>query len=223
MYVGNPNLKPEDGVGADITGEITITDKIFVSTTVFTQWTQDSIHWVKSAGGRWSPENIGTAFFIGADLRPTFTIPLKNSFIEHIKIGPSYQYQLSWLLNEGLSFSDSYRIPYMPNHIIGGSLDLQWKTPVGAGSFLFSAHYESTRYADTTNKMALDPYCVLNVTVNQNIGTYLTAFSSLRNIANAHYESFAGYYMPGITLTVGLRAKVAVPPKAKEGSRMDTD
>jgi outer membrane cobalamin receptor len=89
----------------------------------------------------------------------------------------------------------------MPTHIIGGKIDLAWKT----GSLLVSAHYETTRYADTLNEMPLDPYCIVHATVNQNIGKAWTVFASLRNIANAHYESFAGYYMPGISLTAGVR------------------
>jgi outer membrane cobalamin receptor len=69
-------------------------------------------------------------------------------------------------------------------------------------------HYETTRYADTLNQMPLDPHCTAHATVNQDVGKYVTVFGSLRNILNAHYESFAGYYMPGISLTLGVRAKV---------------
>jgi vitamin B12 transporter len=201
MFVGNPDLKPEDGLGADLTGELTVNDKFGVTTTIFTQWTEDSIHWVKSAGGRWSPENIGTAFFIGFDIRPTLTLPLNKGAFQSIKLGASYQFQYSWLLSGDLSFADSYRIPYMPTHIIGGSVDLQWET----GSLVLSVHYETTRYADTLNEMPLDPHCTMHLTYNQGIGEYFTTFASLRNILNAHYESFAGYYMPGISLTVGGR------------------
>jgi outer membrane receptor protein involved in Fe transport len=103
----------------------------------------------------------------------------------------------------------------MPTHIIGGSIDLAWKT----GSLFISAHYESTRYADTMNQMPLDPYCVVNATVNQNMGKNFTFFASLRNILNAHYESFASYYMPGISLVMGVRAKFNITPKQKQGEK----
>jgi hypothetical protein len=46
-----------------------------------------------------------------------------------------------------------------------------------------------------------------HATVNQNTGKHVTAFVFLRNILNAHYESFVGYYMPGISLTLGVRTK----------------
>jgi outer membrane cobalamin receptor len=213
MFVGNPGLKPEDGLGADLTGEYAPLDWFSVNATVYGQWTEDSIHWVKSSGGRWSPENIGTAFFVGADVRPAFTIPLaKYSLrpfkrdaltIESLKLGLSYQYQLSWLLSGNLSFENGYRIPYMPTNIMGVQADLQWKS----GSLMLSVHYETTRYADTLNEMPLDPHCLAHLTYNQGIGKHFTVFASLRNILNAHFESFAGYYMPGISLTIGVRAK----------------
>jgi vitamin B12 transporter len=165
--------------------------------------TTDSIHWVKQNGGRWSPANVGTAYFVGIDFRPEFTIKINKGGFKALKLGVSYQYQWSWLLNGDLTFATAYRVPYMPNNIAGGSVDLSWNT----GSLLINAHYESIRYADTMNEMPLEPHVLLNATVNQGIGKHFTAFASLRNILNAHYESFAAYYMPGITLTIGLRWK----------------
>jgi outer membrane receptor protein involved in Fe transport len=79
------------------------------------------------------------------------------------------------------------------------------------GSLLLTAHYESIRYADTMNEMELEPHCIMHATVNQDLGKYLTAFVSLRNILNVHYESFAGYYMPGISFTAGVRVKFEPP------------
>jgi outer membrane cobalamin receptor len=55
--------------------------------------------------------------------------------------------------------------------------------------------------------MILDPHCTVHLTYNQGIGKHFTAFASLKNVLNSHYESFAGYYMPGITLTVGGRVR----------------
>jgi vitamin B12 transporter len=208
FYIGNPELKPEDGWGADLIGEFAFTERFDLAATVYFQWTTDSIHWVKR-GAQWSPENVGTGCFIGADLRPAFTIPLKRGSFDKLKLGFTYQYQLSWLLNEGLSFSDALRIPYMPMHIVGGSADLSWKSNTNAaGSLHVSAHWESLRYADTLNRMELEPYCLVNVTVNQQIGKNFTAFAALRNVLNQLYTSFAEYPMPGITLTIGGRFNI---------------
>jgi hypothetical protein len=53
--------------------------------------------------------------------------------------------------------------------------------------------------------MELDPYCLLNINYNQDIGKHVTAFAVLRNALNSLYTSFAEYPMPGITLTIGAR------------------
>ena len=207
IYVGNPNLRPEDGWGTDLIGELTLEKNFSVVSTAFWQYTTDSIHWIKSQGGRWSPENVGTACFAGADFRPVFTLPLDIWNFTSMKIGINYQFQFSWLLNGNLDFGNSFRIPYMPTHILGGSVDLAWKT----GSLLVSAHYESTRYADTLNEMALDPHCIVHATLNQSAGKNISFFASLRNILNTQYESFASYYMPGISLVCGIRVASKIP------------
>jgi outer membrane cobalamin receptor len=80
---------------------------------------------------------------------------------------------------------------------------MQWRT----GSVMLSVHYETTRYADTRNEMRLAPHCLMHLTYNQNLAKHFTVFAALRNILNAHFESFAGYYMPGISLTTGVRVK----------------
>jgi vitamin B12 transporter len=223
LYVGNPDLLPEDGWGADLIGEFAFTNNFSSSTAIYFQWTTNSIHWVKQ-GARWSPENVGTGCFIGTDIRPTLTLPLSLWILDTLKLHFTYQFQLSWLLNEGLDFSDSLRIPYMPSHILGGSVELGWKSgTTAAGSLLVSAHGESLRYADTLNRMELDPYCLVNLTVNQKIGKSVTAFFILRNALNQLYTSFAEYPMPGITITLGVRlmGAYAAPITPTPGPALD--
>ena len=171
-----------------------------LESTLYYSWINDSIHWVKS-GSIWRPKNAGIATYIGLDTRLKFDIPLSGFFIKKIGLSFSYQYQLNWLLSGDFDYSSGMRIPYMPMHTVGASADFPWET----GSLLISGHYESLRYADTTNLLELDPYFLLNLTVNQKIGNNITAFMILRNMLNTLYTSFAEYPMPGITLTLGMR------------------
>jgi vitamin B12 transporter len=202
LYLGNPDLRPEDGLGGDLGVDLKA-GRFEISSTAYGQWTEDSIHWVKQ-GGRWRPENVGTALFIGIDARPSVTMAFERGPFQTLKLGTTYQFQLSWLLNEGLGFADALRIPYMPTHIIGGTADLAWET----GSLMASAHWESLRYADTVNQMPLDPYCLATLTLNQNIGKSWSVFFVVRNALNALYTSFAEYPMPGTSLTAGARVKI---------------
>jgi vitamin B12 transporter len=211
-FMGNPDLKPEDGWGADLTGEFHFQKWLDLNSTVYGEWTEDSIHW-SNASGSWHPENIGTAAFMGWDTTIKLTLLRSPLFIERPSLSFSYQFQSSWLLTGGLDFDDEKRIPYMPMHKFGLSLELPWaggaqgagESVKKGGSLVMSGHYEGLRYADTGNIIELDPYFTLNMTVNQKINKNLTAFASLRNLLNASYVSFADYPMPGITLTIGMR------------------
>jgi outer membrane cobalamin receptor len=206
LYVGNPDLRSEDGLGADLMLELRLGNSFTASSAIYAQWTDHSIHWVK-AGAHWRPENVGTGCFIGADFRPSLSVPLPFKGLDKVKLGLNYQYQLSWLLNDELDFDDALRIPYMPAHIIGASVDLPWNesAPNRSGSLLVSAHWESVRYADTLNHMELAPYCLVTITVNQNVGKNFTVSGALRNALNELYTSFAEYPMPGLNLTLGCR------------------
>jgi vitamin B12 transporter len=198
---GNPELRPEDGWGADLTGEYSGT--IFnLDTTFFAQWTKDSIHWHKGPGGYWEPENIGEAAFFGLDGKAAF--PLEVSFGPVNKITPSlsYQFILSYLLSYDYTWADKKRIPYLPMHTIGFSVDVAWES----GSLLFSGHYESLRYYSVTNMIELEPYCLLTLNLNQKFGDF-TFFTVLRNLLNQSYESYNRYPMPGLSITLGLRFK----------------
>ena len=203
---GNPDLKPEDGWGADMGAALRLRELFSFDTVFFTQWTKDSIHWYSKNSGVWRPENVGEAIFFGLDNKLSFEIPVSLGSIKELTLSLSYQYLLSYLLSYGYDFYSDKRIPYMPAHTIGASLDLPWKT----GSLLISAHYESLRYADISNITNLEPHFLLNASLNQKIGKLFTAFAALKNILNESYESFYDYPMPGITLILGVRTQFEV-------------
>jgi vitamin B12 transporter len=110
----------------------------------------------------------------------------------------------SYLLSYGYDFASEKRIPYMPAHTFGFSLDLPWGSR-RTGSLLISGHFEGERYTNTANTGRLDPHFLLNVNVNQKLNDTLTLFGEIRNLLDSRYESFAGYPMPGITATLGIR------------------
>jgi len=203
---GNPNLRPEDGWGADLGAAWQFRELFYLESTFFTQWIRDSIHWYSKNPGIWQPENAGEAIFFGLDNKIRFEIPLSSGPFKKLIPSFSWQYLLSYLLCYGYDFNSDKKIPYMPAHILGVSLEIPWDT----GSLIISCHHESLRYADTGNKTILKPYSLLNATVNQKLTKVFTAFASLKNILNESYESFYDYPMPGITLTIGLRVNLEI-------------
>jgi outer membrane cobalamin receptor len=202
---GNPDLLPEDGLGADLGLTWRITELIRLESVFFGQWLKNSIHWYQGSTGVWQPENVGDAVFLGLENKVSYEIPV-NGRLERISISVSYQYLRSYLLSFGYDFSSDKRIPYNPEHTIGGSLDIFWKT----GSLLISGHYEGIRFHDRENLTVLKPYFLLNATVNKTITKNIHTFGSLKNILNQSYESFYGYPMPGISLTLGMRFNLKI-------------
>ncbi|MDR2096011.1 MAG: TonB-dependent receptor [Treponema sp.] len=214
---GNPDLKPEDGWGADLGAVYTLNDRLTIEAAGFTQWTADSIHWYASSG-TWMPENVGEAIFFGLDSKLRFDIPFSLGAFEKIGVSLSYQFLLSYLLSYGYTYDSDKRIPYMPLHTAGASLTIPWKTESRqhGGSLIISGRYEGLRYADTANITKLKPYFLLNANVQQGIANNLSAFLIFRNILNQSYESFNDYYMPGLTITLGMNFKF-------DDSRRNTD
>ncbi|MDR0374763.1 MAG: TonB-dependent receptor, partial [Treponema sp.] len=214
---GNPALRPEDGWGADIGARY---NGVFtLDAAVYASYVKDSIHW-RAVNSVWTPVNIGAAAFFGADARiqKEFSFPngIMRGRIRGITPSFSYQYLLSYILTEGLTFASGVRMPYMPEHAFGAALDARWKT----GSLRLSGHYTGTRYTETLNIIKLEPSFLLNLAINQIItmrsesvrppGTkrpQITAFCVLRNMLNVSYVSAQDYPMPGFTATIGVKAE----------------
>ena len=204
-FYGNPDLLPQDGWGTDLGLAWDPSRRLRLENVLFAQLIKNSIHWFPGADA-WRPENVGEAAFFGLSSSIRFEVPVSMGPVERIAPALSYQYLRSYLLSFGHIFSSNMRIPYNPEHTVGVSLDFLW----GTGSFVVSGHFESLRYTDRANRTWLEPYFLLNAAYSQRIGRNFTVFGSLRNILNRSYELFAGYPMPGITLTVGLRMNVEV-------------
>jgi vitamin B12 transporter len=207
-FMGNPDLKPEDGWGADLSAEFSYRDLLNIESVFYGEWTTDSIHW-NNASGLWRPENISDGVFLGLDNRLKVTVPSASlpDFLEKPVFSVFWQFQPSWLLNSATGFADDIRIPYMPMHVLGLSLELPWKAGSSGlpGSLTVSGRFESARYADTANLIELDPHFVLNADFNQKLNNNLALFGTIRNILNTRYVSFADYPMPGLTLTAGIK------------------
>ncbi len=213
---GNPDLKPEDGWGTDLIFAYRFKKWVNLESTLFAQMTDDSIHWSAGGDGIWKPYNVGKADFFGWDSKAGIDIPLAKGPFKKIGVNLSYQFLLSYILSYGYTWSDEKRIPYMPMHTIGVSLDIPWEIGSASygGSILITGRHESLRYSDTQNITEVDFPVLIDIIINQKLGNVFTAFASARNILDISYESFDEYPMPGITVTLGLRFNI-------EGKRHD--
>ena len=203
--IGNPNLRPEDGWGADIGASWNITKSMQIETVFWLQWLKDSIQWFEYAPWSYRPENVEEAVFFGLDNKINLEIPISKGFIQKIIPSIYYNFLLSYMLDDGKTFSSDVRVPYSPLFTAGFSLNIIWET----GSVLLSGHFESERF-DTTPSNLLKPHFLFNASMNQKIGDNLVMFGALRNILNSSYQSRYNCPMPGITLTLGMRVNLEV-------------
>ena len=71
-----------------------------------------------------------------------------------------------------------------------------------------SAQYTGLRYTSNMNIYYMEPYVLVNaVAEGAEIGKWFVPFVKADNLLNWQYQSVEGYAMPGISLTVGVRAK----------------
>ncbi|MDR1787557.1 MAG: TonB-dependent receptor [Treponema sp.] len=206
LMQGNPSLRPEDGWGAELSGTCRFGERAELEAAAFFQWTEDSIHWAPAAGSIWRPQNIARAALSGVDTKAALSLPPLAVF-DKPRLQAAYRYLFTCLLSDGCTWADRKRIPYQPEHTVTVSLDLPWKSgdQTRAGSLTLQGRWESVRYADTGNNTPLASPLLLDVTVNQHIGERCAVFAAARNLLNQPYESFDDYYLPGLTITTGLR------------------
>jgi vitamin B12 transporter len=204
-FSGNPDLKSEDGWGADLSMELILPIGLNINSTLYGQWTDDSIHW-SNESGTWRPENYGSAVLFGWDNKVDFTVAASIGPFGKPVLSLSYLFQISWLLSGNLTFNDDKRIPYMPMHTLGISLELPWKTIKSElpGSLAISGRYESVRYTNTANSAELKPYFLMNIVYNQRVSKNIGVFGKINNVLNTRYFSYDAYPMPGISLILGI-------------------
>lgn len=206
---GNPDLKPEDGFGADLIAEYDRVGWFSASTAFHVTWAKDSIHW-RSIGGVWKPVNIGEALMFGLDTK------ISTDFTKYFTFSLNYSFLMSYVLTGDLTFSSNIRMPYMPMHRFGFTGYVPWKT----GSVVITGNFESFRYIETLNIIKLNHYFLLDVTVNQNIVKNFLIFASLRNIFNQSYYLVDNYPMPEFNFTIGLNYEYRKKPKDEKQDKI---
>jgi vitamin B12 transporter len=197
---GNSSLRPEDGWGGDIGAEYRFGNLAILEGAFFGQWTDGMILWSGDSGTR-RPRNSGDAASFGMDAETRFAIPTAPGPFTRVDLSLSYRLLLSYFLGNGYTFDSDKRLPLMPVHIFGFTVDVPWKT----GSFLVSGHFEGDRYTAEENTIRLAPFFLLTLSASQRINEHFTAFMTLRNVFNMPNETFQNVPMPGLTITLGLK------------------
>lgn len=208
-YHGNPDLKPENGLGAEAT--INVRNKILpFSFAVFTNYYENKIQWAnaKSTNGNttWSPQNVASAFYLG------FDFSAEQTFFKIWKIRANAEYLYTRILDKSEAKKTEYgkRIMWTPDLVFSiiTSLDFSFAT------FTAEINYTGKKYTSNVNTVFVEPYCLVNLSGELKTlrfrhaqPSHFSPYFRLDNIFNVDYEAVPDYPMPGISLSIGVKSK----------------
>lgn len=206
---GNPDLRYEDGWGADVILEYEKAGILKADSSFYAHYYLDKIQWGTNSAGQWTPTNVGKALYFGSDNSLITDLPTFTQF------GIDYHFVLTYLLSNGLTLEDDKRIMYTPVHSLSAHVDFSWKS----GSISLIGKYTSERYTSNLNISALDPYFTFDISFMQHIGDYVIVFAAVKNMLNAYYFETEGYPTPGGSVTIGVKVQAGGNWKDKKENK----
>ena len=192
-YHGNPNLKPESGLGADVGAKL-CNAPFDASVTIFSNYYKDKIQW-----GSGTTQNLSSAFYLGLDF--SFGTKLKDGLFE---IDFNGEYLYNRLLDKSNQLTYGKRIMWTPDLVCSMVFGVNFEF----AKLRLSAEYTGRRFISNLNQQCLEPYLLVNFSAEGSaIGGRFIPFLKIDNLLNWQYQAVDGYPMPGISLLLGGRYK----------------
>lgn len=208
---GNPELKSETGINAEIGAEVRLRKKKHDASFELNHhrlWVDQWIIWLPNLNGLWTPSNLSTVHVHGieANLREDFST---DQFM--VRMGASYAYTRS-INQRGLSETDvvtvGKQLPYVPIH--SGSVFAKIERKLW--SLELQANYTGLRYTtlDNENYQALKEYTLLGTSAGKRFvfpHSEMSLRLTMNNLFNIYYENIENRAMPGRNITTTLTIK----------------
>jgi len=193
---GNPDLKPETSLQAEINNDFKFKNFKF-SITAYYNLIDDMLRWLPSDGGSWKPINTDKVEIFGLEI----TFLYSHYFGKHkININGSYGYTSSKDKK-----SDKYLI-YVPFHKANGGISYAYKNLNIYGEFLYVG--EVYTRSDNKSKYNLEGYQVLNLGIDYTFKESYTFGVKIQNVFNTFYQSVESRPLPGRNFMTYLNIKV---------------
>lgn len=183
------DLKTEKGIQGDFSFGTKIKPLTYEGT-LFGRNIYNAIIWAPIAPGSWTwkPQNVGHSVYFGTEQAVTLTLS------DMFALSGSYQYNKSYDLSGGNTFSDDIEVSNVRKHTAKASASFAYS--------LFDAVL-SGEYLGKTNAAASENIFVLNLSVNAQVTDDLKVYVAVDNLLNASYELQGGYPMPGTKVRLG--------------------
>ncbi len=181
---GNPNLRPENSVQAEITNEI-YNKNISFKITGFAIKIKDLLRWKPDISGIWSPENVENVNTYGTEI----VFNAKTNVNSHL-----FTFSTSYGFTKSINQKSEKELIYVPNHKWVSNLDYSYKNFSINNQIL----YNGKVYTSSDNLNVLSEYIVVNAGINYAFGAKQNFSVGIRanNIFNEKYQSVLGRYMP---------------------------
>lgn len=195
VFVGNPNLVPEESYSWDAGVEVTLLDgRAIVDITYFEADLTNEI----AGFGNTIRNEIGVSERRGIEISGRYAVSQSLTF------GASYTY-LDAINPDG---SEEIR---RPPHT--ARADLNYTFSDGRGNFNLAAIYngdakDSNFATFPATIVTLDEYILLNAAASYEVQPGFEVFGRVENILDEDYEAVSGYNTPGVAAYAGVRIKL---------------
>lgn len=189
-FHGNPDLKPEQGWGAELTFDV---HRFIVPFSVcfYTNYYESKIKWVGN-----TTQNVASAFYFGIDFNSQ-----KSFFNDRLILRGNVEYLYTELLDKNNKYEYGKRIMWTPDFT--ASLVVIGKLPFV--NCVLECNYIGKRYTDNMNLFSLNPYFLMNLSAEYTCFEHVTPYLRFENLLNQDYEAVENYPMPGISITMGAK------------------
>ncbi len=198
---GNPDLTSEYGWNSEA-GIMHLIERknllLHHEITVFRNYMNNSIIWLKADDGKWTPENVNKSLSRGFEFLGNLKREYHNSTFS-IRYMYSYTKALIWEKGQQEN-ADINRI-YVPEHVASISAGYR----LGKFEVRYLQSFTSKRYYD--NFYTLDAYTLGNIFISYDWVCNTTCFSTylkLMNIYNTSYQIMAGYAQAPRNFSIGI-------------------
>ncbi len=188
---GNPDIKPEKGITAELGFDLKINKYILTGITYYRNKYSQLINWAEEAGV-WQPRNVGSAVIDGIELESQFFIS------EHIQANLGYTFLRA--IDEKLH----KELIYQPKNKVDFSL--KYKLP-GNFSFEVKTQFTGQRYHDAANTVKVKPFFVMGFNLSKKFRQHFTYYMTVDNLLAKKYQVIRDYPMPGFSITNGIKCE----------------
>ena len=206
--IGNPNLKPETGVNADVgflyspsTDGWGPLSKLRVESALFLSEVDDLIVYVQNSQRTAIPRNVASTRTWGLELGATALL------YEQIGVALAYTYQDARDLS-GIAGRDGNQIPGQPANDL--YLRVDWLN--GIAQPYYELAFLARNYLDQANFLVVPARAVQTAGLSVPLPRWgLEATLEVRNFTDNQVEDVAGYPLPGISVFGSLRWRWRAP------------